>query len=96
MELVKGCRSQMDIQRVEAFLTEFNLVWPEPNEFSRAFHLLTRYHLASALSIPDCLIAALALERSFRLFTFNLKHYRAIDGLDAREPYVRVEKPVGP
>jgi predicted nucleic acid-binding protein len=41
------------------------------------------------LSIPDCLIAAMALARSARLYTFNLKHFRIIEGLDVQSPYTR-------
>lgn len=95
MELLMGCRNQADIQRVQKFLKAFNIVWTESNEFSRAFDLLVRHRLASALSVPDCLIAAMALGRSLRLYTFNLKHYRIIEELDAREPYSRVEKEAG-
>ena len=34
-------------------------------------------------------VAAMALARGERLYTFNLRHYRAISGLDAVEPYER-------
>jgi predicted nucleic acid-binding protein len=54
-----------------------------------AFELLVRHRLASALGIPDCLVAATALARSGTLYTFNLKHFRVIGGLDVQEPYSR-------
>ena len=44
---------------------------------------------AFQLGIPDCLIAATALARSARLYTFNLKHFQAIEGLDVHSPYTR-------
>lgn len=37
----------------------------------------------------DFLIAAQALNRNATLYTFNLKHFGAIPGLDARAPYAR-------
>jgi predicted nucleic acid-binding protein len=89
MELLAGCRNQPDIQRVQAFLSAFDVVWPEATEFARAYALMAQYRLVSALSIPDCLIAAVALSRAARLYTFNLRHFQVVTGLDAQEPYAR-------
>ncbi len=74
MELIVGCNDQKDLRRARAFLDRFEIAWPEPLEFALAFDLLSRHRLASAVGIPDCLIAATALSRSVRLYTFNLKH----------------------
>lgn len=90
MELLMGCQNQTDLKRTRAFLDTFDVVWPEAHEFQRAFALLAEHRLASGLAIPDCLVAAMALERSWRLRTFNTKHYRVIAGLDLQEPYARV------
>ncbi len=38
---------------------------------------------------PDCIVAAMALERSVPLYTFNLKHYQSFPGLEVLEPYTR-------
>jgi predicted nucleic acid-binding protein len=89
MELVAGCQNQIDLKRAQEFLRAFDLVWSDANDFARAYDLLTKHRLTSGLGIPDCLVAAMALERSLRLYTFNLKHYRVITGLDAQEPYQR-------
>ncbi len=90
MELVVGCRNQSDLKRTQEFLRAFDLVWPEAHDFARAYDLLSTHHLASGLSIPDCLVAAMTLERSLRLYTFNSKHYRVVTGLDVQEPYQRL------
>ncbi|MBM3130096.1 MAG: type II toxin-antitoxin system VapC family toxin [Chloroflexi bacterium] len=92
MELLMGCQNQADLKRTRAFLDTFDVVWPEAHEFQRAFELLAEHRLASGLAIPDCLVAAMALERSLHLYTFNTKHYRVIAGLDLREPYPRTPK----
>jgi predicted nucleic acid-binding protein len=42
------------------------------------------------LSIPDCLVAAMVLERSWQLYTFNLKHYRVVPTLNIAQPYQRL------
>lgn len=64
-------------------------MWPEAAEFGRAYELLAAHRLSSGLSIPDYLIAAMALSRSVRLYTFNLKHFQVIAGLDVAAPYLR-------
>ncbi len=90
MELLVGCQNHADLQRTQKFLGAFAIVWPEAAEFAKAYELLATHRLTSGLSIPDCLIASMALSRSARLYTFNLKHFRVIAGLDAQEPYSRV------
>jgi predicted nucleic acid-binding protein len=89
MELIVGCRNQTELQRIQKFLGTFDVVWPEPLEFARAYDLLVAHRLTSGLSIPDCLIAAMALARRIRLYTFNAKHFKSVAGLDAQEPYAR-------
>jgi predicted nucleic acid-binding protein len=89
MELIVGCQDQNALRRTTDFLRHFEVIWPEPSEFAMAYELLTRHWLASALGIPDCLIAATAMSRSSRLYTFNLKHFKVVDGLDVQEPYDR-------
>jgi hypothetical protein len=89
MELVVGCRNQTELQAIQKFLATFDVVWPEAPEFARAYDLLVAHRLTSGLGIPDCLIAAMALARRTRLYTFNAKHFNSVPGLDAREPYTR-------
>ena len=89
MELVVGSRNQDDLQHAQAFLSSFNILWPDAADFALAYDLLIAHRLATALSIPDCLIAAMALQRSARLFTFNTRHFRAIPTIDLQEPYLR-------
>jgi predicted nucleic acid-binding protein len=84
-----GCQNQVDLQRTQKFLATFEIIWPEATEFAQAYNLLATHRLTSGLSIPDCLIAAMALSRSARLYTFNLKHFQVIAGLDVQEPYAR-------
>lgn len=54
-----------------------------------AHELLITYRLAYGVGIPDCLIAAMMIQRQGQLLTFNLKHYQAFPCLDVREPYLR-------
>jgi len=89
MELLMGCQNQADLQHTQKFLSAFEVTWPEAVEFAQAYDLLAVHRLSSRLSIPDCLIAAMALARSARLYTFNLKHFRVVAGLDVQAPYTR-------
>ena len=89
MELVVGCRDKAALRRVHKLLETFEIVWPDPVEFQHAYELLTEHYLASSTGIADCLIAAMCLRRSMRLYSFNLRHYRAIESLEVLEPYER-------
>jgi predicted nucleic acid-binding protein len=82
MELIAGCRDQASLRNTRAFLNSFRIVWPEAADSARAFELMNAHRLGSALSIPDYLIAAMALNRSARLYTFNAKHFGIIGDLD--------------
>jgi len=60
MELLMGCRHQADVERLQKFLGTFRVLWPDASEFARAYDLLAALRLSTGLSIPDCLIAAMA------------------------------------
>jgi predicted nucleic acid-binding protein len=89
MELVVGCRNQAELQQIRRFLRGCNVVWPDASEFAQAYELLATHRLAYGISIPDSLIAAMALARGTRLYTFNLKHFQSISRLDVQIPYSR-------
>jgi hypothetical protein len=89
MELVVGCPNQSELDRMKKLLASFHVVWSEASDEEKAYELLWSHRLASGLSIPDSLIAAMVLARKAKLYTFNLKHFRHIVGLDVEEPYQR-------
>ncbi len=89
MEIINGSRNKNDMHRNQTFLSSFDIAWPEATEFEYAYHLLAQYYLATGIGIPDCLIAATAIKRNWQLYSFNLKHYRHISGLNVKLPYQR-------
>lgn len=89
MELSYGCPNQRELDRTRRLLDRFAITWPTPEDGLLAFELLNRHRLSSGLSIPDCYIAAQALNRSARLHSFNQKHFACILGLDVQPPYAR-------
>ena len=89
MEFIIGSRNKIELQRSSAALRSFNVVPIDPGNSNLAHGLIERHCLSTGLGLADFLIAAQALNRSAILYTFNLKHFGAIPGLDARAPYVR-------
>ncbi|MFN0106810.1 MAG: type II toxin-antitoxin system VapC family toxin [Bryobacteraceae bacterium] len=89
MEQLLGCRNAIELAQIRRFIAENQVVWPDDAVFARAYEILCSFRLSSGLGIPDCLIAAMALDHGVRLYTFNLKHFKAVPGLDAQQPYVR-------
>ena len=89
MELVMGCQNRLDLEQTQRFLEAFPVTWPDAAEFASAYDLLSALRLSVGIGIPDCLIAAIAISRRARLYTFNLKHFRAVPGLDVAQPYSR-------
>ncbi|MBX3058650.1 MAG: PIN domain-containing protein [Anaerolineae bacterium] len=89
MELVMGCGNKAELKRTENFISVFTVAWPDAVDFAYAYSLLTQYRFTTGLSIPDCLIAAQTINQSAVLFSFNIKHFRVIQGLDVQQPYLR-------
>lgn len=89
MELLLGSSNRENLRQIRKFVESCRIIWPEPSEFARAYEILAAHRLTSGIGIPDCLIAATALSRAARLYTFNLKHFQKISGLDAQAPYPR-------
>lgn len=89
MELALGCSSRIELERTSRLLAAFPIIWPEPAEFASAYQLLLAHRLSSGMNIPDCIIAAMALSRGARLYTFNLKHFKVVSELDVQSPYSR-------
>lgn len=90
MELVMGCQNKNELGLLQRFLDAFDILWPSASDFSRAFQILQDLRLTSGLGIPDCLIAGMALAQGDRLYSFNLKHFQMVPGLDVKQPYERL------
>jgi predicted nucleic acid-binding protein len=89
LEVLAGCRNRREQGQVRKFLARFPVVWPEAREGAAAMAIYLEHGLAHGTGILDSMVAAMAIGRGLRLLTFNLRHYRAVEGLDAAEPYPR-------
>ena len=84
-----GSRDKLEMARNERFLRGFDVEPLEAADTALTERLVVTHKLATGLGLGDFLIAAQSINRQATLFTFNLKHFRAIPGLDARMPYTR-------
>mgnify|MGYP001557166254 CR=1 FL=1 len=82
MELIVGCRNNMELQNLEKFLQRYVII--KVNEFitDKAIELLKKYRLSHGLLIPDGLIAATAIVINAPLLSKNQRDYRFISELN--------------
>ena len=82
MELVVGCRNKTELQKLESFLRNYQVLKLEYNISEKALNLIKTYRLSHGLLIPDALIAATAIIEFIPLLTKNQKDYRFIQEVD--------------
>ena len=82
MELIVGCRNNMELQNLEKFLQRYVII--TVNEFitDKTIELLKKYRLSHGLLIPDGLIAATAIVINAPLLSKNQRDYRFISELN--------------
>ncbi len=81
MELFYGARNKAEVKKLEQFMLYFTLIYPDETLSRKAMALVKCYAKSHALDIPDSIIAATALTLGSKLFTYNRKDFRYIDGL---------------
>lgn len=89
MELILGCQNAREQRTLEKELSEYQLYWPSVEDCSRAMKTFSSHHLSDSIGLLDALIAETAIGMNAELATFNVKHYRVIDGLQSLQPYTR-------
>lgn len=82
MELIVGAVNKTHLNRINKELKGFLTILPNPEIALIAIKLLHQYHLSHGLKIQDCFIAATALFVKIPLFTYNIKDFKFIDGLE--------------
>jgi predicted nucleic acid-binding protein len=89
MELIPGCQNTREQRTLEKELSEYQLYWPSIEDCHRAMKSFSLHHLSNNIGLMDALIAETAIGINAELATFNIKHYRVIDGLQTLRPYAR-------
>jgi len=91
MELLQGARSAAEQASIRERLETCSVQHLETGDSQRALEWFVAYRLSHGTGIMDCLIAAIAARLSVPFYTFNVRHFGPIAGVDARQPYERPE-----
>jgi len=82
MELIYGALNKKELKKIEKFLLNFLTVNVDEKISNKAYNLVKTYAKSHSLDIPDALIAATAIVNNYKLFTYNLKDFKYINGLE--------------
>lgn len=89
MEIIQGCRTKSEQQRMHKALKDYPLLWPSHEACNHALKHFSTYYLSHGIGILDAIIAEIAVEAGFPLHTFNQKHYLPHPLLRTIQPYTR-------
>lgn len=89
MELIQDAQNKQQVRKVLQLVAPLAIVWPTEADCARALSDFTAYQMSYKVGLIDALIAASTVGRNAILCTFNVKHYRAIPGLNIEQPYSR-------
>ncbi len=82
MELYTGCRSKKDLANLDAFLSDFEIIFINKNISKQAFTWMREFRASHGVEINDMLIAATAYSSNAAFISKNRKHYQFISELD--------------
>jgi len=82
MELIVGCTNKVELQTLEKFLQQFDVIRIDQPISDKAVDLLRLYRLSHGLLIADGLIAATAIIWDYPFITKNQRDYRFIQNLN--------------
>ena len=91
--LLDGCRSRPEMDRMLAFLRSYRVVWPTVSDCNRAIADFAAGRLQRKLGILDVLIAECAVGLNVPLYTFNVKHFSVVPGLQTVRQYPKLFSP---
>ncbi|MFZ4555009.1 MAG: type II toxin-antitoxin system VapC family toxin [Pseudanabaena sp.] len=81
-ELYYGAINKNELQKIKKHLGLLSIFPVDVLISTKFIELMETYSLSHKLSIPDALIASTAIVYSLDLYTFNLKDFRFITGLN--------------
>lgn len=82
MELYQGASSKKELQIIQHYLSSFQPL-PITETISEATKLLMlQFSKSHGLQIPDAFVAASSLESGITLFTYNVRDFKFIPGIN--------------
>lgn len=81
LELLQAAKNNVEAERIERYLTRFELIYFDKKISQKAIELMRTYSKNFGLKLPDSIIAATCLENNLILITLNPKDFRFIEGL---------------
>ena len=85
-ELIQGAKNKTEVQKIERYLTRFELIHFDRNVSRKTLELIRIYSKSHGLMFGDAIIAATCLENDLTLITYNIKDFRFISGLKITQP----------
>ena len=89
MELIQGCRNNLQLEKLQRDLAFYETVWLESENCEQALDVFIKYFLSHNAGLVDMLVGMTAMSLGVPLHTFNEKHYRFIPGLKTIQPYLK-------
>jgi predicted nucleic acid-binding protein len=81
MELLQGTQNKTESIRLKKKLKAYHIIHFNELTSKHAIELIDQFRLSHGLLIPDAIIAATAITFNLKLFTYNLKDFKFIPGI---------------
>jgi predicted nucleic acid-binding protein len=82
MELYYGALNKTESKKLDKFVALFKVIHLNESISSRSVKLIQTYAKSHNLDIPDSLIASTSLVMKYKIFTYNVKYFKYIDGIN--------------
>jgi len=86
VELIQGAKNKAEVQKIEKYLTRFDLIHFDKIISRKAIELIRIFSKSHGLMFGDAIIAATCLENNLTLVTYNIEDFRFIKNLKILKP----------
>jgi hypothetical protein len=85
MELLQGMQNKKESTQLKKKLKAYHIIHFNETTSKLAIDFIEQFRLSHGLLIPDAIIAATAITFNLKLFTYNLKDFKFIPGIQLFE-----------
>ena len=82
MELYYGALNKKELNLIKKYLSSLNVIQISSLISENSVKLIENYSKSHGLQIPDAIIASTSILYGEKLFTYNIKDFKFISGLD--------------